>query len=512
LEVYQNPTLNMVSTSDGKGTPVPGRNEIPASINGVMRGNAAMFGAVASGAQPGQTIDQNHHPPQKANETPGQHQPGAPQNTAINGAGFQTPINGHDVNSIAANQMYMNSNNATAQAFAAAALAAQQIVQAQMGMSSPAQQAQAPAAPNNNPAVQNSNIGFNQAGMAGNMIPNPNSEQKINNIGAPIAAPMSAMNLAVQNGNQAVQNAQHFQQQTPIAVQAQAQAAAILAASSLGPNNIFNQAQSASVAAQAFALMLQQQQQAQKQAQGQIPKQEQLGSSTILHAPAPSNIQQVTQIPQQLQLTQKIQQATQEMVDMSQQKANNDLPTLTNSPPSSNTSTPPPAPQQQVIQNSKLPPQKRMKLQNLKPQEKALPKSQQSAGLPPAHHVKYSPPPPQAASAMRQPQQQVQPAPTFQLSVSTPTISGPIAPVHHNSIASSQHGHNNLFHAGMNPIVLSQMQSWKLNQLGKQILLYMRVINSLFNSHILFCIRRESCAAPKRNKSTCASTCSNVTS
>ena len=367
-----------------------------------------MFGSASSEPQhaqvqhvpvAGEVDNQN---PQQTNESIGQHYSLASQHTPMNANGFQVPLNANDVGSIPTNHMYMNvnPNGAAAQAFAAAALAAQQIIQAQMGMNAPAQQT-----------------------------------QKV--------AP------------------QHFQQQNPIAVQAQAQAAAILAASSLGPNNMFNQAQNTSVpamaAAQAFALMLQQQQAQSTHKQGQ------LAPSTMLHAPVSSNMQQL----QLLQSSRGAQQATQEMIDIVQQK-NDQL----------KSQSPQPSCQQQTAQQAKVPPRKRI-IQTAKQEQHSasaekdsqLPKMSQLSKLPPAHHVKYS-----SASSVVQvpalrkaqqlkPMKQVSSSP-FQMPVSTPPISS-IVPVHHNSIASSQHVHNNLFQAAMNPIVLSQMQSWKLNQLGE---------------------------------------------
>ena len=99
-----------------------------------------MFGSASSEPQhaqvqhvpvAGEVDNQN---PQQTNESIGQHYSLASQHTPMNANGFQVPLNANDVGSIPTNHMYMNvnPNGAAAQAFAAAALAAQQIIQAQM--------------------------------------------------------------------------------------------------------------------------------------------------------------------------------------------------------------------------------------------------------------------------------------------------------------------------------------------------------------------------------------------
>lgn len=355
---------------------------------------------------------------------------------------------------VALNQLYMNPNNTAAQAFAAAAMAAQQVVQAQMGITAPVQQAQTP--PNLTTAVQGTNIGLNQAAAAlpVNMITNgTNANPNLNGIGTPL----TAIHHALQNGS----SAQSFQQQT----------AAILAASSIG-SNVLDHSQNNSVpamaAAQAFALILQQQQAQVQAAQNhmhpQTQKQNQLVSSTLLQAPT-ANSQQMQQHPQ-----------------LVQSKPPNRL-NPQHSLQSSNTQSPQSSFDNESTQQLKSPPHNG-KIQYSKSKqhhkkrpasaipERELPNVLQTSNLPPAHHVKYAPVKvvPTSISSVRPsqpvPLSQVRASP-FQIPVSTPPISAPITPAHHNAIGVTQHTHKNLFQGAMNPIVLSQMQSWKLNQLGE---------------------------------------------
>ena len=354
---------------------------------------------------------------------------------------------------VALNQLYMNPNNTAAQAFAAAAMAAQQVVQAQMGITAPVQQAQIP--PNLTPAVQGTNIGLNQAAaLPVNMITNgTNANPNLNGIGTPL----TAIHHALQNGS----SAQSFQQQ----------AAAILAASSIG-SNVLDHSQNNSVpamaAAQAFALILQQQQAQVQAAQNhlhpQTRKQNQLVSSTLLQAPTPANSQQMQQHPQLVQSKPPNQLNPQHSLQSSntqspQSSFDNESTQQLKSPPHNGT-----------IQYSKSK-QHHKKRSASAIQERDLPNMLQTSNLPPAHHVKYAPVKvvPTSISSVRpsQPVPLSQVRVPFQIPVSTPPISAPITPARHNVIGVAQHSHKNLFQAAMNPIVLSQMQSWKLNQLGE---------------------------------------------
>ncbi len=463
----------MLTPNDGKSTSVTDKNDTSGPVNAISGGGAMIFGQADSNPDTQQAQPQLHQAPVLGHvdntaasaeaeaavaSSIGLHQPLTAQQASGTNPnahqvfGIQVPLNGNDAGSNPTTQMYMNMNqNGAAQAFAAAAMAAQQIVQAQMGMGGPAQQHQ-------NSAGHGSNIAFNQGHVTGNLVSNATGvDPKLSSLGAPI----SAVNHALQNSkHQVVGSAQpHYQQQNPIALQAQAQAAAILAASGLGPNNIFNQSQNGSApaiaAAQAFALMMQQQSQAnQNQLQGQM------ASSTMLQASAPSNTQSLQQLPHLLQSSQGAPQANTEI------KSDPVKPQSPQPTPSQQQVTSPP--QNRILQTVK---QQKLKQQQATTSEKdlELPKITQTSTLPSTHQVRYSP----ATSSINVPSlgssQQVKTLKSsFQMSSTTPPLSASLAPVHHNAIGTSQHSQNsNLFQAAMNPIVLSQMQSWKLNQLGE---------------------------------------------
>jgi len=265
----------------------------------------------------------------------------------------------------------------------------------------------------------------------GNNIPqNPAGTQGANGPGFN----QDAMNMnmgGLQVNEQIAAYAQQMQQ-NQMNVQTQAQIAAILAAS-VGNNMMFNQSQApaapAFAAAQAFALMLNQQQAmaSHQQQSMQAPAPNPTHQQQTQSSPAPQRTTQVAQ-PQQINAAGKHSSSPQPR------------------PTKASTRTPTPTVQQSAQNgNSQGPKRKKVKKQQ----------KQKEVGLP----LSSTP-----SSFGHQTVKQLPVAP-FQMPVAT---TSQLASAHHNSMPVPQHGHG-LFQTSINPIVLSQMQSWKLNQLESHI-------------------------------------------
>ena len=307
-------------------------------------------------------------------------------------------------NGLPQSQMYLNNNMAQAAAF-------QQFIQEQMSL-----------AQNNgnnipqNPVIQGANgLGFNHDAMNMNMG------------GAQMNAQIAAY-------------AQQMQQ-NQLNAQTQAQIAAILAAS-VGNNMMFNQGQQASAppafaAAQAFALMMSQQ-----QAMANHQQQSMQAPATI-----PTH-QQQTQSP----ATQvKTQVAQPQQINVELKHSSSPQPRLLKAI----TRTPTPTVQQSAQKENSSQGPKRKKV---KKQQKQKEVCVSRTPVPQVQHINHG-----STSSFGHPTVKQLPVPPFQMPAAR---NSQLASVHHNSMPVPQHGHG-MFQPNINPIVLTQMQSWKLNQLGK---------------------------------------------
>lgn len=314
-------------------------------------------------------------------------------------------------NGIPQSQMYQNCSLAQVAAYAAAANAAQQAIHAQMGI----------VAPNgNNPSIQGGNVGgFNHDSV--------NMSMGGININEQIAALVQ----------------QH--QQTQMNAHTQAQVAAMLAAGSVGNGMVLNQGRASTpalAAAQAYTLMLNQQQalanhQQQQQQSMQVPV------TSPTPPPLPPQPKSQSMQPEQTSAEPPTATAPQQTVKVKARKA---TPVIQQSAQTLNGN---PSPAKRKKPNNKV---KKQKLQNHK---EVTGLTSNASSVPQNQHMKHGP-----ASSFSQ---QITASP-FQIPVATSQL----APVHHSSMPAPQHGHC-MFQATVNPIVLSQMQSWKLNQLESHV-------------------------------------------
>jgi len=274
-----------------------------------------------------------------------------------------------------------------------------------------------------------------------------NPQAFLNNVNVNVDPSIKGPGGASTNNLNLNMNPQQFQQHTLAQTQA-AHAAAILAASNFNPM-MFNQmnGNASNPNAFVFALMLQQQQQQQAQNAANQAQAQQVANQQ--QAQAQQVAQQQASVQQQLQQqvvtppSQSLQQPIQQ-----QQQAIQPPPKRPKASPKAKKNTISPTDQEQTFNSmSSLPQAQAQHINNTPAVSVSAPPSQAST--------------PVSFNAQGQQQQhpqlkQVTTNTSFQIPVSvqvaTPQFALPVV---------SQ------FQAAINPIILSQMQGWKLNQLGK---------------------------------------------